>query len=132
MKIVQVNNQILAKHITDEDWTEGLAFFSADEDFIQVGTWRYDSGKQLAAHIHNEAERIIAFTQEVLFIRKGRIAAQIYDYDHNKVDELICEAGDVLILLAGGHGYTILEDDTRVLEIKNGPYLGAEADRRRI
>ena len=25
-------------------------------------------------------------------------------------------------MLSGGHGYEVLEDDTKVLEIKNGPY----------
>jgi hypothetical protein len=29
----------------------------------------------------------------------------------------------------GGHDYTILEDDTRILEIKNGPFLGREIDK---
>jgi len=39
---------------------------------------------------------------------------------------------ETLILLKGGHGYEILEDGTRVLEVKNGPYPGAEVDRRRL
>ena len=37
-----------------------------------------------------------------------------------------------MICLEGGHGYEILEDNTRVLEIKNGPYPGPEKDRRRL
>jgi len=37
-----------------------------------------------------------------------------------------------LILLEGGHGFFIKEDDTVILEVKNGPYLGAEMDRHRI
>ena len=40
--------------------------------------------------------------------------------------------GDILILLTGGHGYEILTEGTQVLEVKNGPYVGAEADRRRL
>jgi hypothetical protein len=37
-----------------------------------------------------------------------------------------------MVLLAGGHGYEILEDNTKILEVKNGPYLGASEDRKRI
>jgi len=48
------------------------------------------------------------------------------------VEELTVKQGDTLILLNSGHGYEILEDGTQVLEIKNGPYLGAERDRRRF
>ena len=36
------------------------------------------------------------------------------------------------MLLRGGHGYEILEDGTQVLEVKNGPYLGPDVDRRRL
>ena len=46
--------------------------------------------------------------------------------------EIIVSQGEVIILLRGAHGYEILEDNTQVLEFKNGPYLGAEIDRKRI
>jgi hypothetical protein len=124
---------ILARHIpADVAWRDGLNFFSPDGDFIQVGTWGYGNGKELKAHIHNEVRREVLWTQEVLFVRKGRLRANIFDTKQNKVAELSVEAGDVIILLRGGHGYDILEDVTQVMEIKNGPYVGADADRRRI
>jgi hypothetical protein len=132
VKIIKKDNEVLAKLIPSEDWNEGLGFYSEDDDFIQVGTWRYNSGKELLAHIHNEVERKINRTQEVLYIRKGKISAKIYDLQENFVEEITVNQGDTLILLNSGHGYTILEDDTQVLEVKNGPYLGAEVDRRRI
>ncbi|MCZ4696349.1 hypothetical protein DWB61_16920 [Ancylomarina euxinus] len=123
---------VLARHIPNEDWKEGLGFYSKDEEFIQVGTWGYDSGKELLKHIHNEVERKVRRTQEVLYIRKGKISAKIYDLHENFIEELFVSEGDTLILLDSGHGYTILEDNTQVLEVKNGPYLGADIDRRRF
>lgn len=130
---VKDGNLILARHIpADSAWCDGLNFFSSDDDFIQVGTWGYDIGKELKAHIHNEVRREVLWTQEVLFVRKGRLRASIFDTKLHKVAELSVEAGDVIVLLRGGHGYDILEEGTQVLEIKNGPYVGADADRRRI
>lgn len=130
---VKEGDLILARHIpADVAWRDGLNFFSPDEDFIQVGTWGYGAGTELKAHIHNEVRREVLWTQEVLFVRKGRLRANIFDTKQNKVAELNVEAGDVIILLRGGHGYDILEDGTQVMEIKNGPYVGADADRRRI
>ncbi|MCC2624737.1 MAG: hypothetical protein K0R14_610 [Burkholderiales bacterium] len=123
---------ILARYIPSNAWTEGLNFFSKDEDFIQAGSWGYDSGKELLPHIHNEVKRIITRTQELLYIRRGKILAKIYDLQENLVEEIEAAVGDTLILLNCGHGYKILEDDTQVLEVKNGPYPGAEADRRRF
>ena len=130
---IKEGDLILARHIpSDAAWRDGLNFFSPDADFIQVGTWGYGTGKELKAHIHNEVQREVLWTQEVLFVRKGMVRANIFDTNQKKVAELNVQAGDVIILLRGGHGYEILEDGTQVLEIKNGPYVGANADRRRI
>lgn len=130
---IKEGNLVLARHIPSAAvWNEGLNFFSSDDDFIQVGVWGYSSGKELKAHIHNEVPREVLWTQEVLFVRKGKIRANIFSTLESKVAELIAEAGDILILLRGGHGYDVLEDGTEVLEVKNGPYVGPDRDRRRI
>jgi len=124
--------KILARFIPNTAWKEGLSFFSQDEEFVQVGAWVYDEGKALAPHVHNFVERKVTHTQEVLYIRSGSIQADIYDLKDQLCESLIVGAGEILILLEGGHGYKILENATQVLEIKNGPYAGPEIDRRRI
>jgi len=135
MSVVEIKEGgiVLARHIpATTAWAEGLRFFSQDGDFIQVGIWGYGAGKELKAHIHNEVLRQVAWTQEVLFVRTGRLRARIYNTQEELVGQLDVVAGDIIILLRGGHGYDILEDGTQVLEIKNGPYVGAETDRRRL
>jgi uncharacterized protein YjlB len=130
---IKEGDLVLARHIpADVAWQDGLNFYSQDNDFIQVGIWGYSDGKELKAHIHNEVKREVLWTQEVLFVRKGKIRANIFDTAENKVSEIEVNSGDVIILLRGGHGYDILEDGTQVLEIKNGPYVGPEMDRRRF
>lgn len=111
---------------------KGLSFLTQDSDFVQVGLWSYDQGQKLQAHVHNEVERKVSRTQEVLLVKTGRVAARIFDNSERLVKTIELGPGDVLILLDGGHGYDILEDGTSVVEVKNGPYPGAEADRRRI
>lgn len=124
---------VLARHIpAKEAWGQGFKFFSPNQDYVQVGVWDYPAGKELLAHAHNEVKREVLWTQEVLYIRKGRIRADVYDSSGRKITEIVAEEGDLLVLLRGGHGYHILVDGTQVLEIKNGPYVGAEADRRRF
>ncbi len=129
---IKLDNKVFARIIPSSDWSSGLSFFSEDNDFIQVGAWCYEKGKKLLAHIHNHAERLITHTQEVLYIKKGSIKASIYNAEGDFLEALVVNEGDTLILLHGGHGYEILENGTQVLEVKNGPYLGAEVDRRRI
>lgn len=130
---IKEGDLVLARHIpATAAWQDGLNFFSQDEDFIQVGIWGYGADKKLKAHIHNEVKREVLWTQEVLFVRTGKLRANIFDTNENKVAELQVNTGDVIILLRGGHGYEILEDGTQVLEIKNGPYVGPDLDRKRL
>ena len=130
-KIVD-GNRILAIVIRGTDWEEGLNFVSSNEDYQQVGTWGYNKGQKLAPHIHLVAPREIQHTQEVIFVKEGRLRADVYNFGKVLLRTIELSKGDAMILLHGGHGYQILENNTRVLEVKNGPYIGAEKDRERI
>lgn len=113
-------------------WQEGLNFYSDPNDFIQVGTWGYGGGKKLAAHQHQSVPRKSDITQEVLFVKRGALKATVYGLDQRELQSFEMREGDTGIFLTGGHGYEILKDGTQVLEVKNGPYPGAEADRVRL
>lgn len=55
--------------------------------------------------------------------------AQLYDDEQRSVAKRILEAGDVLVLVSGGHGFRML-GETILLEIKQGPYTGLVEKRR--
>ena len=129
---IEEGNETLALVVRDEDWEEGLNFVSSKEDYQQVGIWGYNQGKKLAPHIHLVAPREVLRTQEVVFVKEGRIKADIYTEKEEFLKSVELKKGDIMILLNGGHGYEILEENTRVLEVKNGPYVGADKDRKRI
>jgi hypothetical protein len=133
IKEIKEGDIVLARLIPSNfAWKSGLNFFSNDDEYIQVGVWGYEEGKILKTHIHNEVKREVLWTQEVLFVKKGKIRANVFNTREEKIASLDAYAGDILVMLRGGHGYDILEDDTQVLEIKNGPYVGPDLDRRRI
>ena len=133
MKELIKNGTILARHIVPEDIKNGLNFFSKEDEFIQVGAWgHYEKDKILNRHIHNEFGRESSRTYETLYIISGAIDAEIYDMNQELVDTIRVNQGEILILLESGHGYKTLEDNTTVLEVKNGPYFGAEKDRIRF
>lgn len=132
MHPIKQNGLLLAVQFGVNDIKAGLNFFTDEKDFIQVGGWRYDKDKILQAHKHNFVERKVTRTQEFVFVIHGNMKVTLYDEDERFVEEVILTASEGMILLAGCHGYHILSDDTIVLEIKNGPYPGAEVDRKRI
>ena len=132
MIITDSKNNKLAFKFSALNAKQGLEFLSPESDFLQLGTWRYGAGKTLLAHTHNIVPREINRTQECALVIKGSMNARIYDEDAQLVTTVRVNALEGVVLLAGGHGYDILEEDTIVVEVKNGPYPGAEIDRRRI
>jgi hypothetical protein len=111
------------------DLSGGLRTYSRDEDSIQVLSWNYPMGKTLQAHIHSQWLRIAEHTQEAIIVMSGRVRADVYDQKHQRVTEVEVDSGECMVFLEGGHGYEILQDGTKIFEIKNGPYPGLDADK---
>lgn len=110
----------------------GLQAYSKDPDFVQALSWNYGRGKRLQNHVHKVVGREALRTQEAVVVVRGRLRADLFDEARRPAGQTVVEAGECLVVLAGGHGYEILEDDTHAFEIKNGPYLGLEADKEKF
>lgn len=131
-EIIEDNGIIYAKIYRDSLWPENLNFYTQDKDFVQVSTWNYNKGKHLKAHKHKIAERISNKTQEVIFIKSGSLNAYFYSEDNKLICNKVIKTGDFVIIFSGGHAYDILENNTQVFEVKNGPYLGLDIDKQLI
>jgi hypothetical protein len=90
----------------------------------------HPTGKLIAPHVHNPVPREVQFTQEVLFIRKGRVRVDFYDADQRYLESRVLGAGDAILLIQGGHGFEVLEE-VEMIEAKQGPYAG-EQDKTRF
>jgi len=123
--------ELLAIVLSGDAWPEGLTFVTDARAFVQVGLWHYPGGKRLAPHRHKEAPRTARRTQEVVYVKRGALRVRIYTETRKPVADVVLRAGDACVLLAGGHDYEILEDGTQVLEVKNGPFPGVDADKER-
>ena len=110
---------------------DGLDFFTSDDSFLQVGTWNYKKGKILDAHYHNTFERKSYLTQEVVLVIEGSIVCNLYTTEGEFITSEEINKGQLIIQYQGVHEYEI-KKDSKVLEIKNGPYFGPEKDRTRI
>jgi hypothetical protein len=103
--------------------SEGVSFFTPPEFSQQLAHIEHPAGKRIAAHVHNVILREVKFTQEVLVIKKGKLRVDFYGLDLHYVCSRTLEAGDVILLSSGGHGFEVLED-VAFVEIKQGPYMG--------
>lgn len=132
MKTIFDGDLKLATVVHEPDIAKGLNWYSEDGDFIQIGTANFNKGKRIANHVHNKIKREINRTQEVICIIRGRVKIFVYSEAEKLIEEFILYAGDFIIYWNGGHGFKVMEDNTILLEVKNGPFLGTEKDKRRI
>ena len=67
---------------------------------------RHERGTVIPPHLRNRVDRAVHLTQEVLLVRKGRVRVDLYNAQHTFLASTILEAGDVILLALGGHGFT--------------------------
>lgn len=104
---------------------DGIEFFTPDSFSQQLGYMKRPGGYVIPPHVHNLVPREVVLTQEVLFIKSGKVRVDYYDDDKNYLESRILRAGDVVLLAQGGHGFEMLET-SEIIEVKQGPYVGAE------
>ncbi len=104
-------------------------FLTPPEFKQQVGFVVYPAGGEIARHVHIPLHRQLIGTSEVLVLRNGRCLMDIYSDDRELVATRELQAGDIMLMVGGGHGFRMLED-TVFLEIKQGPYTGLEEKER--
>ena len=100
------------------------------KEFIQLSALKMKEGQTFKPHQHiwkDGEKKVIA--QESWVVIKGSVKCSFYDTDGTILKQPVLNAGDCSITLAGGHTYSILEDDTLVYEYKTGPYKGSENDK---
>ncbi|MDF3079027.1 MAG: hypothetical protein K0S09_2916 [Sphingobacteriaceae bacterium] len=127
---IKHGNQLLSVIIRNNYKKDGIDFFTPDDFSQQLGYMNRPEGYEIAPHVHNIVERSITLTQEVLFIKSGRVRVDYYDDEKNYLESRIVEKGDVVLLATGGHGFKMLEQ-SEMIEVKQGPYCG-EMDKVRF
>jgi len=132
MTIQQIicQGQLLALIISHRFNQPGIHFFTPDEFSQQLAYIHHPVGKIIPPHVHNPVPREVIYTQEVLFIRAGKLRVDFYNDLEHYLESRILEAGDAILLINGGHGFEVLEA-IEMIEVKQGPYVG-EQDRTRF
>ena len=109
---------------------EGIEFFSPNDFSQQLAYMNREKGYNIQPHIHNPVSREVNYTQEVLFIRKGKVKVDFYSQDKVFLQSKVIGTGDVILLASGGHGFEMIES-SEIIEVKQGPYVG-ENDKTRF
>ena len=84
-----------------------------------------------AAIPDNEFSRESFKTNEVVYVVKGDIDCNLYTEEGDLIKTVNIKEQELIILFNEAHEY-IMNKDSIIVEIKNGPYFGPEKDRVRI
>jgi mannose-6-phosphate isomerase-like protein (cupin superfamily) len=102
---------------------DGIEFFTPGSYSQQIGYMNRPAGYVIAPHVHTPVKREVQYTKEVLFVKSGRVRVDFYSEAQDYLECTVLEAGDVILLAYGGHGFEMLEP-TEMIEVKQGPYAG--------
>lgn len=117
------NNKLLSLIIRVNYKSDGIEFFTPGNFSQQIGYMNRKRNHVIPPHTHNIVKREVNLTQEVLFIKSGKVRVDYYDQDKKYLESRILYKGDVVLLAGGGHGFEMLED-SEMIEVKQGPYAG--------
>jgi mannose-6-phosphate isomerase-like protein (cupin superfamily) len=130
IKEIAHEGKLLAIIISNRFCEPGISFFTPDDFSQQLAHMRHPKGKVIQPHVHNPVSREVHYTQEVLFLKKGKLRVDFYGEKQAYLESHILESGDVILLASGGHGFEVLEE-IEMFEVKQGPYAG-EQDKTRF
>ncbi len=118
-----INENICMAIIVRQEYSaSGITFLNSTSDSLQLGFMKREKGYQIFPHLHNKVKREIFDTQEVLFIKSGKVRADFYDNKRSYLESHILNQGDILLILNGGHSFMIIEE-AEIFEVKQGPYI---------
>ena len=127
---VMHNEKLLSVIIRANYEKDGIEFFTPDDFSQQLAYMKRPKNYVIPPHIHNAVSREVQYTQEVLYIKSGKVRVDFYDDNKNYLQSTILNKGDVVLLAFGGHGFEMIEE-SEIIEVKQGPYAG-EMDKIRF
>lgn len=102
--------------------SEGTKFLTPKSFSQQLGFIKKEKDEKIKLHKHNMVKRNVINTQEVLFIKAGKVKVNLYSKDREFIRSVMLNPGDTILLASGCHGFDFLEK-TEMIEVKQGPYL---------
>ena len=121
LEVVKNNDLTLAIILKRNFNKNGIEFFTPQNYSQQLGYMKRDKNYIIKPHIHKKITRQVNNTNEVLFLKSGKVRIDFYDESKKYIESRILVKGDIILLATGGHGFKMLEK-SEIIEVKQGPY----------
>jgi hypothetical protein len=123
MQEIKYHNKTLAWFFSKNLKADGVKFLTPSYYPLQVGLLEHRKGKIVKPHIHRDLKYKVDTTQEFLYMERGIADVLIYNRQWKKIKGVRLTKGDFILFVGGGHSLNI-HKNTRIIEIKQGPYPG--------
>lgn len=125
----QVKKDLLIGKIVEPGNFTSRIDLTENDALLQISTINFSKLQEVKTHKHLPLHRETIGTSEIWLVTKGKFEITIFDVDNSKIGEFILEVGDLVVFFDGGHALTAKSKNARILEVKNGPYKGADLDK---
>ena len=116
-----------------KDIPNGKSFYGDGKNPLEWATFKLGKCDVLQPHIHKVRNRLGSHkTIEFLYVMQGKLQIDFYDLNKNNLCSEVLSAGAFVCLYDGGHGFKALREDTKFIEVKNGPFVGIEEDKEKF
>ena len=124
---IEAGGQLLAIVVRSSLKKQGYNFVSPVEFPLQLGVSVRKKGEHVKPHRHLPFKEMYDLAaQEILYIESGQIEVNLF-HDKKKYKTMTLRDGDI-ILLNCGHEVKFLKD-TKMIEVKQGPYRGKDVEK---
>ena len=130
LETIMDNDQVLAYFVGKDLMPVSTQFLTPGDLGQQIGLIVCHAQHHIQPHVHLPVVREVKGTTECIVVRKGCCDIDIYNSHQQLIASRELTAGDIVLLVAGGHGFRMRED-TILFEVKQGPYMGT-LDKRRF
>lgn len=95
---------------------------------LQLGVTFYRDGDVVTPHAHHIRHLASRDCQEFILVQSGELEVSVFRDDGTALAQFILVAGESVLFQNGAHALRC-HGDTRILEVKQGPYISPERDK---
>jgi mannose-6-phosphate isomerase-like protein (cupin superfamily) len=129
IETIMSDDKRIALIISSQFGQLGTQFATQAFDGLQVGAIVRKTGDVISAHRHLPINiQYHGAKQEFIYIVDGEVTVKFFDEENKLVAEKILKSGDAMLQICGGHQFDF-QQNTRMIEVKQGPYTNKEMDK---
>ncbi|MDC0456640.1 hypothetical protein OAM56_01845 [Alphaproteobacteria bacterium] len=122
----KINDNLLMSIINIDSLSNKNNFISSEQDPLQIGFFNFEKSYKVQTHKHVDNIKKTTKTNEAWFIIDGIFEVESLDFNQETIYKKQFTKNNLIIYYAGYHSIKAISKMNKLLEFRNGPYLGRE------